>query len=102
LASAQEPESFERVSGLTGYYRLIRGYSTLEAPLTALTTKNAFQWSESTQQAFAELKAALTSHPVLALSDFSLPIVIETDASATRIGAILMQNHHPLHISVRS
>jgi len=35
--------------GLTGYYRkFIKGYSTLVAPLTALTKKHAFIWNEAT------------------------------------------------------
>ena len=43
--------------GLTGYYRkFIKGYSTLAAPLTALTKKHAFLWTEATQVAFETLK----------------------------------------------
>ena len=82
---------------LTGYYkRSIRGYSILAAPLTDLTMKNAFQWTGTTQQTFVNLKVALTSPPVLALPHFSIPFVIESDASATRIGAVLLHNHHPI------
>lgn len=82
--------------GLTGYYRkFIRGYSTLAAPLTSLNKKNAFMWRPAAQQAF-ERKEALTSPPILALANFSLPFVVECDASATRIGDILMQNNHPI------
>ena len=83
--------------GLTGYYRkFIKGYSTLAAPLTALTKKQAFCWTEATQKAFETLKSALTNPPVLALPNYSSPFVIECDASATRIGAVLMQDNHPL------
>ena len=39
---------------------------------------------------------ALATPPVLALPNFSLPFVIACDASASRIGAVLMQNHHPI------
>jgi hypothetical protein len=42
------------------------------------------------------LKAALSSAPVLALPDFSIPFHVETDASGTSIGAVLQQNGHPL------
>ncbi|OMP05180.1 reverse transcriptase [Corchorus capsularis] len=42
------------------------------------------------------LKAALTSVPVLALSDFSLPFSIEADVSNVAIGAVLTQAGHPV------
>lgn len=46
--------------------------------------------------AFQQLQAALSSAPCLALPDFSLPFHIETDACATGIGVVLLQNGHPL------
>lgn len=47
-------------------------------------------------EAFEALKTALTSDPVLALPDFSQTFEIETDASDHGIGAVLLQNKHPL------
>ena len=83
--------------GLCGYYRrFIREYSYVAAPLTRLTKKNAFNWDESAQLAFEQLKRVLTTPPVLALHDFNLPFIIECDASATRVGAVLMQRGHPI------
>jgi len=43
------------------------------------------------------LKQALTFAPVLQLPDFSQQFVIETDALAKGVGAVLQQGGHPQH-----
>jgi hypothetical protein len=48
-----------------------------------------FLWTDSCETAFQLLKKALVSAPVLALSNFSKPFVVETDAFDTGIGAVL-------------
>lgn len=58
--------------------------------------KDAFQWTGLQTQAFNRLKHSLTSAPVLALPNFSLPFQLETDASGTGLGAVLMQQGRPL------
>lgn len=83
--------------GLTGYYRkFVRNYASMAKPLTQLLTKKGFVWTEQATVAFQTLKTAMTSTPVLALPDFSQPFTVETDASATGIGAIHSQNNHPI------
>ena len=88
--------------GLTGYYtKFVKGYSQIVAPLTDLLKKEAFGWNEQENQAFENLKKAMTSTPVLATSDFSKTFVIECDASRIGIGEVLMQEGRPLAFESR-
>ena len=58
--------------GLAGYYRKFGAdFSSIAKPLNDLTQTNTpFVRSEARQQAFDELKGALTSSPVLRSPDF--------------------------------
>ena len=56
-----------------------------------------FLWNEAHQKSFDCLKHALTNALVLQLRDFKRPFfLVVTDASGKGIGAVLMQDHHPI------
>ncbi|TYK04949.1 ty3-gypsy retrotransposon protein [Cucumis melo var. makuwa] len=81
--------------GLKGYYRrFVEGYGKIAAPLTRLL--NTFKWDGTAIEAFEKLKTAMISAPVLALPDWSLPFIIETDALGKGLGQSLSQNGHPI------
>ncbi|KAL4385004.1 hypothetical protein GQ457_15G026090 [Hibiscus cannabinus] len=83
--------------GLSGYYRrFIRGYGGIAKPLTDLLKKGAWKWTSVEQEAFERLKGVMQDAPVLALPDFNEEFIVETNASALGVGAVLVQKGKPL------
>lgn len=106
-----EPKNLRALRGVLGfgnYFRkYIQGYSSMVAPLTALTKANVpWEWNAPQRKAFNALKQALTSDPVLAMPDFTRkagtqdqllhPFEVICDASVAGVGAVLMQNGKPV------
>ena len=111
--------------GLANYFRnYIRAYSAIAAPLTgllkgldasdkrgkllrwnrlppaqvaAMKAEFAPRWTPACADAFAQLKAALTSAPVLTLPDLNKPFELVCDACEcpAAVGAVLMQDGKP-------
>ena len=68
----------------------------IDALLTDLLKKDAFNSGAATTSAFETLKASMTTTLLLYLIDFSKPFEVETDASGTGIGAVLLHDGHPI------
>lgn len=90
--------------GFASYYRrFVPGFAQTAAPLHQLTAEisqkgtkkkgviTSERWEGECQRAFDDLRAALTSAPVLAYPDYTKPFIVETDASDKGLGAVLSQ-----------
>jgi transposase InsO family protein len=84
--------------GLSNYFRkFIQGYSKLATPLTNLTRGDVpWSWTDKCQNAFEHIKECLVSAPLLKMPDPSRPFEVIADASLTAVGAVLMQDNHPI------
>jgi len=83
--------------GLAGYYsNFVPNYTDVVVPLTDLTKKrepNVIRWGEAQERAFNRLKVLLSQEPILRMPDFGRPFILQTDASETGVGAVLLQSH---------
>lgn len=78
--------------------RFVHNYAEIAEPMTRLLRKGAppvwpAAWGASQHAAFKKLQRALLDKAPLAAPDFSLPFEVLCDASATGIGAVLMQSN---------
>ncbi|GJV26690.1 gypsy/ty3 retroelement polyprotein [Tanacetum coccineum] len=85
-----QPKNIKQLRGflrLTMYYlRFIKDYATVSRPLSQLLKKNGYKWSENAHMDFEVLKKAMMQAPLLGLLDFSIPFVVEKDASRIGLG----------------
>ena len=99
------PETIRTFLGLTGYHRkFIPDYATIAAPLSDLTKKalpNSIKLSDEARKAFEKLKKVMCSEAILSSPDFGRPFILQTDASARGVGAVLCQQgdneEHPVY-----
>uniref|UniRef100_A0A0G4HRC9 Reverse transcriptase domain-containing protein n=1 Tax=Chromera velia CCMP2878 TaxID=1169474 RepID=A0A0G4HRC9_9ALVE len=111
ILSAPDPKSKKDVKRLIGlasfYHRFIPSFSQVTYPISSLLRKNTpFVWEEPQKQAFAKLKEALTSEPVLHHPDFDRDFLLKPDTSSDTIGAVLTQkdeegHEHPIAFASR-
>ena len=69
--------------GLARYYRrFIKDFFRLVTPMTRLTQKEGkFEWNDSCEKAFQELKRRLTLAPILIVSERGQRYIVYCDAS---------------------
>ena len=88
--------------GLTGYYRrFIQNYATIAEPLlkqirshkNQRNTNYSITWNDACTKAFETLKQKLISSPIMITPNFQYPFILELDASAYGLGAVLAQEY---------
>ncbi|GJW34885.1 retrovirus-related pol polyprotein from transposon TNT 1-94 [Tanacetum coccineum] len=90
-------------ANITGYYRrFVKNCAAISNSLTELLKNNSFEWSNSAQIAFDELKVAMINTLVLALPNFQEEFTIKRDTSNEGIRAVLQQKGHPISFLSRS
>ena len=93
-----------RFTSMTGFFRqFIKGYSRVAKPLNDLLEGEAsklknkeLELMPEALKAFEELKMRCMMAPMLVFADFEKPFHLETDASKEGLGAILLQEYHPV------
>jgi hypothetical protein len=107
LRDMPPPTNITEHRGLMGFVNFLAQYlphfSTLTEPLRRLqSSKSHFKWTEDQQQAFEILKQLFGQEPCSMLFDQGTPVSLATDASATGLGAVLLQRGRPVMYVARS
>ena len=99
-ANVEELRSF---LGLANFYRrFIKDCASISAPLTELFKKQRpYKWEAPQEEAFKQLKDTLTTAPILKVPDPTKPFTVNTDASEFALGAVLLQDGHPIAFESR-
>ena len=93
LPSPTNVKTVRQFLGHAGFYtRFIQDFSKIAKPLYKLLEKDAkFEWDAECQQRFEELKAYLTTAPIVRAPNWQLPFEVMCDASDLTVGAVLGQ-----------
>ena len=93
-----------RLLGMVNYLsKYIPNMSSSTEPLRELLKENIrWHWEDQQQCAFAVIKTILTSNPVLKFYDSRKPVKLLVNASIGGLGAVLMQDDHPIAYASRA
>jgi hypothetical protein len=78
----RDVKGIARFIGMVNFYhKFISKMADIAAPLNSLRNKGVkFEWRQSQQETFDQVKQPMSQQPVLCTADFSKPFVLQTDA----------------------
>ena len=93
LPSPTNVKTVRQFLGHVGFYkRFIMDFSKIVKPLYKLLEKDAkFMWDDDCQKSFKEIKAHLTTAPIVRAPYWKLPFEVMCEAIDLAIGAVLEQ-----------
>ena len=102
-----KPTSVESIQQLNGFINYLSKFmphlSEIMEPIRRLTRKDEpWRWTEEQNKAFDSIKDAATKTPILAYYDPSKASVLQCDASQKGLGAVLLQEGHPVAYTSRA
>jgi hypothetical protein len=104
MPKPEDVTGVRRVIGFVNYLsKFMPQLSDMCEPLRKLTQKDTeWHWTEQHDKTMQEIKQAITQQPVLRYYDREEELVLQTDASATGLGAALMQQGQPIAFASRA
>jgi hypothetical protein len=104
LKTPVSKKEVEQFVGLVNFFgRLIPNFSEKIRPLNALRKNDTpFLWTSECTECFETLKRELSNRPVIQPYCLEKDAVLATDASASTIAAVLMQEGHPVLFASRT
>ena len=105
------PDKFQAVTGMTTPTSVTEQFlsmfsprmAEISEPLHQLTCKGIpFIWGPEHTEAFQLLKREISTTPILRYYDPKKPVVLQTDACTKGLGAVLLQDGHPVYFASKS
>jgi hypothetical protein len=99
---SKDVRGIARFVGIVSFYRkFVPNFAKTAAPLNALRRRGSrFRWGPEQTKAFQEVKRVIARPPVLHMADFSRSFILQTDASAMGVAAVLCQKHEGVRLPI--
>ena len=93
METPSDKAALQRFLGMINYLaKFVPHISDLDQPLRQLLQKdNEWVWLHEQDQAVAKIKDAITTAPTLKYFNETKEVIVQTDASSTELGAVILQ-----------